>query len=563
MNKLPRIIFLALLVLACYQVTFAQSPYSVTSYHTDIQILADASIHIKEKIEVEFNEKRHGIYRNIPLRYQLDSADYRIVIRDVSVEKWQTKVYQENGQQVIRIGDADRYVEGHQEYHISYTVKNGLLWLGDKPELFWDVVGDNWEVPIQNATYRIQLPTGITKRNTVTRLFTGEAGQQESNATLEWGNGELAGQALKDIEPGEAISIAVLLPEGYIEKPVPPVNGWRNSWLLTVPGLLFGLLLYLWNLFGVNREKIHIDGFVSYPPENISAAEAGVIIDQRANTRDILALLPDWGNKGYIQMTKLKGDVLGSDEIMIEKLQQLPEDTPDYEQTFFNGLFKKSDMIMMSELQSRMVSPLYKSIQQLQKYCRNLDMYDAQAYKRFHSGNMLLLSLMLFISSVLSFVLWREFWLGLGLVIISLIVFIFHFLPKKLNQKGLEWKAYLHALKDFLKSPDPDRMLEISKTDANYLSKLLPFAVALGVDKSFLKKMNDYPSLAPAWFYMGAHHNTSNHHMASMQEFTSSYHPEQIQSAFQIQSGSTGSSGGFSGGGSAGGGFGGGGGGSW
>ena len=56
----------------------ADEGWTITSFHSDIQIAADSALTITETINVDFGSlEKHGIFRTIPLRYRYDDAHDR------------------------------------------------------------------------------------------------------------------------------------------------------------------------------------------------------------------------------------------------------------------------------------------------------------------------------------------------------------------------------------------------------------------------------------------------------------------------------------------------------
>ena len=155
--------------------------------------------------------------------------------------------------------------------------------------------------------------------------------------------------------------------------------------------------------------------------------------------------------------------------------------------------------------------------------------------------------------------------IGICLILISIFLFIYSFLTAPLSKFGQEIHDQLKGLEKFLKNPDDSRIQEILHEDPDYFGKMLPFTVALGFDKQWIKSFEPIYDTAPGW-YETYHIYHYPHHRPTFSDFSSSFQVKEITSAFtslpQSSSGG-GSSSGFSSGGFSGGGFGGGGGGSW
>src|SRR4030043_1061934 len=96
---------------------FAQY-FTIDKFHSDIMINEDSSIIVKETIDVEFHQQRHGIYREIPFKYRDDfgkviTTPTRVLsVTDGSGKAWKYKVERTGPVFNIRIGDERKYVEG-------------------------------------------------------------------------------------------------------------------------------------------------------------------------------------------------------------------------------------------------------------------------------------------------------------------------------------------------------------------------------------------------------------------------------------------------------------------
>lgn len=117
-----------------------------------------------EDIIVDFGSlERHGIFRDIPVEYEYDEKSNRLIgITGVSVTDGMTPVpfeASDSGPNIrIKIGDPDKLVSGRQRYVISYTIDDGLNPFVDSDELYWNVTGNEWPVPIEAAFAVVSAP---------------------------------------------------------------------------------------------------------------------------------------------------------------------------------------------------------------------------------------------------------------------------------------------------------------------------------------------------------------------------------------------------------------------
>ncbi|HIF07886.1 MAG TPA: DUF2207 domain-containing protein [Gemmatimonadetes bacterium] len=175
---------------------------AIESFEAEIEVAASGLIHVTEAIRFRFTGSWSGVFRDIPVRYETPQRfNYNLILEIGSIvdETGQPLEYEESREgpnKRIKIWvpgatDADRTVR------LEYTVENALRFSepGDGDfeagydELYWNVTGDEWEVPIRTATARITVPPEITGLDA--RVYTGPVGSSTTtNATateIEYG----------------------------------------------------------------------------------------------------------------------------------------------------------------------------------------------------------------------------------------------------------------------------------------------------------------------------------------------------------------------------------------
>ena len=145
----------------------AQEPVEITHFNTNIVINENGLMQVDQFLDVQFNENRHGIYAYIPQSYDMvwniDDQDieksYYFPVRKVRVigDPYEIETDSYNNV-VIKIGDADDYVYGPKSYHYSYTLQLRDLDLDGLQALYFNIVGEGWQLPIQKTSFTITLP---------------------------------------------------------------------------------------------------------------------------------------------------------------------------------------------------------------------------------------------------------------------------------------------------------------------------------------------------------------------------------------------------------------------
>jgi uncharacterized membrane protein YgcG len=542
--------------------------FTIKDYHVSIDIHSrDAYFDIVETITVVFSEPRHGIIRKIPYKYKQDGKVKEYKIFGVDVDGFHYKDSKGSQYYTIKIGSAETWVEGQQVYKIKYKVKKAWLFLADHTEFYWNIIGDQWETSIDSVRYSIKLdqPLPMTINDYV--VYTGQTGQQSRGATIDYYVGTFTGGSNRSLEPGEGITIAINLPIDYIVRPTAWQIWWEKYGLMASGGslftVIFGMFYLVWHKYG---KDYPIVSMVQYsPPTGITPAEAGVIIDEKADNIDVISLIPYWAHQGLLNIKRISS-TFGKDDHQLIKLKSLPDNALPFEKIMFNKLFAGGDTIVLSSLENYFADTLTATKSSLQSHLTNLGIYypismRAQIMTYIGSG-------LLIICAFLVFVMSGSIWLLLGLLFSGLVGFFFAFHMLKHNEKGVHLYQHIVGFKMFVKAAEKDKIERMLKEDPDYFEKTLPYALIFGYAKQWSAKFDGLLLEPPKWYigphgyYGGGYFNTGDFGRT----FEDSVHEiESVFTSVPETSGNfgSGSGGGFSGGGFSGGGFGGGGGSSW
>lgn len=171
----------------------------INLYLSDIVINDDGSINVIETITVTTNNTtiKHGIYRDYPLmynkgpiRYEVDFEIKSIEIKDNQVEN---ASFENENYWTERIGTGIRIYVGNKTqflspgsytYKLTYTVSDQIRTFKDYQEFYYNITGNEWDFPIDNACTIIRWSVPYKYENLETNVYTGVKGSKESNATI-------------------------------------------------------------------------------------------------------------------------------------------------------------------------------------------------------------------------------------------------------------------------------------------------------------------------------------------------------------------------------------------
>lgn len=566
----------------------ADEGWQIDRFHSDIAIQQTGIVRVVETIDVDFaGLSKHGIYRDIPYIYL---GRGRQIYTDIHIESvLQNNVsatyddYTNNGYLRLKIGDGDKTISGKNSYTITYTAKGILRTIGDHDELYWNVTGNNWGVPISTASAVVTLDKGEVNKSI---CYEGETGSPSEcrSSLLSPQVAEFA--SLAQLAPSQGMTIAVSYPSGII--PVLTVEKPKSAWDMFIewPSLatLFAAIVagiafvfYRWykfgrdywfgqNIFGTQDDHGHPKPVGSHetitveftPPAKLRPAEMGVLLDERADTTDVVATIIDLATRGYLNITEIpKKWMFGSVDYELKQKTKSTEGLLGYEKMLLDKLFTSGTTQKMSDLKEtfykdlkEVKSALYKEV-----VAKKLFPSDPEHVRSTYLGIGIVLAIAAIMIFIFSF---SVAWIfvadiAFGLIVMGILFIIMAFFMPRRTAYGRELYRRTKGYRLFINTAEKHRQVFFEKK--NMFNEVLPYAIMFGLTKKFAQQMQDM-GIKPGdtGWYIGSQPFHANTFAANMNSFAGS-----MSSAMAS---SPSSSGGFSGGGS-GGGFGGGGGGSW
>lgn len=540
--------------------SLSSQAYDILSYDVNVNISKEGHYDISETIVVFFNEKRRGIFRNIPKKYKVNGKTQKIQLSEVRVADHKAKILNEGNDKVIRIGDKDTYLTGEQTYRLSYRINHGFIHDEDHTAFQYNLIHD-WDTDIKKLTYKIGIPHDAVLFAKDYNIMTGAMGEQNKHVSIELDGNYISGRSLTPIPAQESVTVAIRFPVGFILKKEHP-HSWevikkKKGWMAPVAGLA----LLLGTFFSSRRRKVASDPISDryYPPEGFSPALVGAYHDHKVHTEDIISLLPYWADKGHIKILN------GGNLLYFKKLNDLHSTAPEYQTTMFDAIFGLDEMVVLQELKEKIYKKLGSAKKSLDQQVLQRELYDHKEWNIFHSGKMLVIGIGSILASIVFGIVLQDFLAVAALILLGIGCIIIHNTKPKLSQKGIDLKNHLIGLKNHLLNGDPDQIAALIKKNPKYFEQVFPYAIALGVDQTWINKIKEMDIPEPHWYDRHESYPDDGraYSKGNISEVSKAFNVPEIASVFQShpkpEPGSHSSGGGFSGGG-AGGGFGGGGG---
>lgn len=297
---------------------FSYYDYVIDNYDVDIIVNENNTLDITETITAYFNVSKHGIFRTIPLKNTVTRLDgttskNRTQVTNLSVNNEYTKT-KENGNLKIQIGSENHTFTGKQTYVIKYTYNLGKDPMKDYDELYFNIIGNEWDTVIGNVTFTIMMPKEFdASKLGFSSGITGSTKNNHIKYTIS--ENKITGNYEGILNPNEALTVRCELPEGYFVKAGLTVNP-IDYLVFILPVLFLIIAIFLWYKFGRDDQVIETVEF--YPPEGLNSLEVGFLYKGKAINQDVTSLLIYLANKGYIQISDKKID-LNADKLNLSE----------------------------------------------------------------------------------------------------------------------------------------------------------------------------------------------------------------------------------------------------
>ncbi len=526
------------------------------------------TLEITETMLLEFSGQNRGILRTIPETYKGNNLNMVVldVQRDGMPETYIT--YSENGNTIIKIGSPDIYITGQHSYAVSYRVENVITFYDDYDELFWDVNGDQWLQTFDSVSAQL-VHGATTKKLNPAICYTGSFGSADSNCTVVEDINRTNVQTTSALNSAETLTIVQAFEKGYFTPPTWLEENWRL--LFAAPIGLMQLALVRsahkkWQRYGKDPKRRVTAPFYGRP-KGVSVMQADYVAKNSLSQKAVSASIIDLAIRGYIQINERKVGRSTKHDLVLknDNYSDLAED----EQILIRGLFTgvESGAVVELESKKRKMFNVYKEITtKVDKLVVQKNLYETSPKK---PGKRIRKEVLF--GLVLGYVGFRSAGLTSGISLIAVpgaaALLVYAGVMSKRTQSGTELVEHMDGLKLYLGMAEKDRIAQQDAVEAplapysgqptrdvKFFEKLLPFAIAMGVENTWAEAFSDIYKQAPEW-YGGNWSTFSTVVLASSLSKTAAAAGQ----SFSAPSSSSGS--GFGGG--AGGGGGGGGGGGW
>ncbi len=558
--------------------------FTISSFDIQYELSRDSEgrsvLKTTETITAKFHpylNKNHGLEREIPNTYDRHSVSLNVLeVKNLTNQSSEYSTRTVGDMTVLRIGDANAYVHGEQQYRIVYTQRDVTKHFTNtqRDEWYWDTNGTEWRVPIQKLTVSVSMSSELAKALTAEPYcYQGRYSATGRCVLAKTAEGKYS-LVVENLQNGENATVAF----GFASN---TFAGYKASfwdavlavWLViqfvsiplaVIAVTILGVLYYR----RANRSsEMHTIVAEYIPPKDTSVLVAASVAS--APMYAFSAQLIDLAVRRYVSIIETQeksGWKPAEYDIVIQKDPNLLlTEEQEVLSDMFDGLPKVGDRLALKSLRTN-----YKYSARTMDNDKKLKALVENIYELRHKNA----------AASKVFKVWAVILTILGVatlsgafLFVSIFAWVFAAVLRPLTNKGLALRRYVKGLDKYIKASETQRLAflqgpdtaekvgyAVNTEDPGQMVKLyertLPYAVLFGREKEWSKRLGEFyqqTNQNPDWYSGNAVFNAAVF-SAAMGSFT--------QSA-AYSGGSSSSSGGSSGGGSSGGGGGGGGGGGW
>lgn len=344
-------VFTAILAAACPCPADTASPLEgIASFTADLTVHKDSSVEVREEIQMHSEETyfKFGLVRYLPIgpdarKYQQnfknDGGDtgIRVKILEVTEDGEPISYTQGSGWAYpqLRIGPIKvPLARGDHRIVIRYDVEGAIAFLSDHDELYWNILGYNWKLPVEEASIHVHFPDGMPIGEAVPHALVVSGGIRDQRdpppAPARVDSPDTIAYRATHLEPAQSLSLAVAFPKGIVTPPRLGVLS-HNGWMLAGPILIFLFYLIVWMRIGPEPPLGSVP--VRYePPAGLSPAAVRYVRTSACDGRTLAAVIAQLAvrecltielENGVYKLTKAKPEPGGENALAPEESRAL------------------------------------------------------------------------------------------------------------------------------------------------------------------------------------------------------------------------------------------------
>lgn len=515
----------SLALLLCLAALDSARAQTIKDLNSNLKISASGSVDVAEDLRIDFPAKgqRNQFYRVFPIWYEpwedihIIDVNVKNVVMDDNVQvPFQSWLSGRN--LFLRVGDPVTPLQGEHKFRIEYEILRGVHFIKGAPQLLVNVTGDQSPFPIEKVQVTVTPPKGTDMARVQSVAAVGVKGTSQP---IKGTNvGETVQFQAQGLKPAQGMTVTVDMPQGSVIphsvlfEIVVLLQRFYQAFVLPVATMI--LLSAWWWLYGRDPGEKKAEIATWLPPDFITPAEAGTLIDESCDLHDLVSTVIDLAARGFISIRVIPyNGFLYLDnkdyEFTLLKSAQDRELKP-HEQLFLTALFGGlSTTTFLSAVRGHFADylPMLKQRVYATLVTEGLFARDPEIdRKNFLSAGASIVTVGVCLM-VLSTYHAGGLATSIGTILSGLVILLAAGAMPRRTSKGVSTLSQLKRFQRILSSGDKEELEKISRENPNAFEKYLSYAIVLGLaDRwadAYIAEVKEYPS----WYQV--HPSLSSH----------------------------------------------------
>jgi len=401
------------------------------------------------------------------------------------------------------------FVSDTHTFVLKYTARGAMRIDPRGDQLWWKFVEPGRGYTIESARVRLHLPGDfpIDQLKATTYLDADETfdARVVNGSTIEFNGGPFLPDKFWEIRAQFPHTINAEPEEWQKQADRVEQITTQNNFYAALAALLIAIggplaLLLLWFLLGRDKPTTFAAEFLPKPPDDTPPGVVGTLLDERADLQDILATVADLAQRGYLRIRE--ADVFGSPEF--ERTAKDDADLASFERLTLDALLHGKVRRRLEEVRGSFYAYLGGLQDDLYRQVVERGFFPSSPFatRNFYFALARWGALLVPLVGAVTACYWIPFAPLVFLPLVALEIFLIALLglsrvmPQRTAQ-GAAAAAKWNAFRRYLAHVEKYTQTQNAR---DQFAAYLPYAVAFGLEASWLEKFKQTDAPAPTWY---------------------------------------------------------------
>jgi len=484
----------------------AAKDWRIDNMDVVLDVQENGDVVVDETVTFTFSGNYHFVARDIPTEntdgltdIEVRDATGAVLPKGDAPGTWNT--FSEGDVRYIQVNFDLTDTSATWTFH--YKAKAVIMFFDQGDELRWYVFDAETPVSIGAVRATVKLPGSVPSEQLTQAVQTGYGVQ----ATVDSPGPSTMVYEATGIPPYTNFWIVTGFPKDVVKftwtaRRVAAAVIPRVGFLLPIATFL--VMFLLWRRRGRDDPTTVYAKYVSEPPSDLSPGLVGALIDEKVDTKEVVATIVDLARRGYLEMTDTKKKSILSKTSSIFTRRKSFDDLTGFEKKVAESLFDSAhpDQVTTDQLKNHFYTHVGPIVDQVYTETTKAGLFHENPKKvrsRWVGWGFLLAVILGGLTAIMAMTDvpgWG--WFLLGSIPSVIIVWVFAPRMPRRTARGAQeqrkWQAFENYLRDLTRFQDMEAAQET-------FEKYLPYAIAFGVEKDWVRRFEGLNVPPPIWYH--------------------------------------------------------------